>query len=1049
MATKYWRSVITSGTWGTAANWSTTSHTGAANTTIPTSSDNVIIPNGVTVNSTATSNVCGTLTFSEFGSVSPTLNVNSTLTINGPATGTPQIGGLTLRSNTIISSTVSTGVIVFNNNTGNTIRIDTAGVTLGCNIRFGISGTTPTSVLQNNITIANNKLCTLLSGTLTLNNFNLSCGSFISTGSLTRRIDFTQNPEVDPISNIYVTSISTADILDLDGTNFSFTGQSSFILIGNTTSTTVSTIGTIAAPVNVKIAPPPTYDGNGIRIRTGIIAIDTGSNFLSLDLSECSGSFLITVRIINLYGPFDIGFDCISNGTISAGFTFQLRDRPVGALPTINTLVNGPIPIMFRYNASSQRGIRIGDLTVLGGDYIIDSTTDLADNLVVSGGKVTINDTVDVAGDLTISAGTLVLSNFSLLTLTAGDVYHSGGTLEFLNFDCMYVLAGNFNASGTGILDLGSISDNSIQRFFVQNFITTSSSYTIKAYTKYDPAALSLPSQIGVNGSTGATNIISAPNIIGGDVGFYSNNTGGSVAFTDNSGKFYYTFAGSSLKVTIGTCSIKGLDTYFEGGVIALATGGATATIAGPLIAYNTFSGGTNFNFNLNGTGTELKPNKFEVDGIIPATYNINSGHYNINTTNIETIGGSVNIASGATLRTGTASIKCTGFTCRGTLKHNNGLAVYLLSSGAVNASPISLHQGSTLLSTDGITSGTVYLQYEGTSTSTRLLDSSATGTNAADYLNLIEYSGFTGSNDNTRLSGSWRNIDTTQKATASFVFDNVEIYGNLQHRNAVGNVKFVGSSNTIAQSSGVGFSDLSQVVVEKSIGASVTFLHSVISRPVAVTSGTLILNNSSMNINRSISVGPNGFLNIANDIRLLSSTLTLESGATVIPNQSSIFLDNTTLNGNGDYYNIRPISENNVINGNNKINSLLITGIGSGLLITGNNEIQNISKVSASGSTPSSIFFGNQTENIVNNITGLNSGFILNLRQSSLGGPRAKIRRETLTPWELGVGSTLNNVTGASATGNIVNQLNVTGIDFLTGELVVASNFDKFFLFF
>jgi hypothetical protein len=321
-----------------------------------------------------------------------------------------------------------------------------------------------------------------------------------------------------------------------------------------------------------------------------------------------------------------------------------------------------------------------------------------------------------------------------------------------------------------------------------------------------------------------------------------------------------------------------------------------------------------------------------------------------------------------------------------------------------------------------------------------------------SDFLNLQDISYFSGSGDNTQVSGFWRNIDTAYKDSAFVTFNNVSIYGDLVHRYANGNITFRGSNNAYAESSGVsGFSDISSVTVAKSPSTVVRFNHPRIQRPVIVTSGILALNSNEI-FSTSINISPTAVLSMTGNISITNNaTLTVQPGGTVIPTKSTIFLERTTLNGGGaTYHNIRCSNSGGVtstINGNNTINTIEI-GSNSALTITGNNTIGSITKINNGLNTTSNMFINRATTNTVNNITGYNTGFVLGV-YSTGGGAKPIIRRNAETPWQLGVGSSLDDVNGATATGTIVDGLIVESIDFLTDELVVASQSDKFFLLF
>lgn len=1026
MATKYWRSAVTPGSWTTASNWSDISHTGASSTSAPTSVDDCIIPPGVSVAVSTTSATGRSLTISPGAPV--TLTGTSTLTITG---------AITLQSNTIVSLS---GTIVFNNTTNDLISINTAGVLLGCSVTFGTNALASYR-LESNLNISSSKVCTLSGGTLILNLYTLSCGNFVSTGTPSRNIQFTtdqNNPDLS--TSIYLTNTITTAVLNISGSTFNITGPSSFIFTGITASTITSTItNTSTIPINVKVSNLSFNSGTGTYNRTGIIVITAASNFLSLDLSECNGSFLVTSRAFTMYGPIDMGM-CINSGIPSGACSITFAARPSNALPNLS-LDEAGLPINIEINL---RNVTVGDILINGGYYIIPTQASIIDDLTVSSGNLTIDSTFSVASIFTQSGGTVILDSGAIFNVL-DSVSHTGGTLKFLSYDSMYV-TNSFTAGATGIMDLGT-SDNNLSRLYAGNFLGSSTLYTIFCNSYYVRSSLYFPCQICVKGGSGAVSITSSGPAVVGDLGFISvNDVGGSVTFLDSSSKFYYTFAGSSAKVTIGTCNIKGLDTFFESGVITLTTS-STITINGPMVCYNTFSTGTGVIFNLNGTGTQENPDMFFVDATTNARYNINTGYYILDRTNVTTTN-IFNIANGATLHTtGLATISCAEFSVSGTLKHSNALTIVLpLASSTTPFTTIG-----TIKSANG-TSGTVRLDYTGTSTAGRSVFGPNTLTSAEDCLNLLENSIFTGSIDTLTIHSNWGNVDTSNK-TGSVVF-NAAIYGNLNHRTAGGNITFAGNRNTTANCTLTGFSSVNLLTVSKSAGASVSFNHNVFNKPVKVNSGILKLEgiNTVTSISAAtITVANGATLDIAKNIRILGgATLTVQTGGIVIPNQNTIFIIGTLNGGGAEYYELQVEYSGftSYINGNNIINTLVLQNR-SNTSVSGNNTIETITKFSNGGLETATVTFQDNTENIVNSITGYNIGFTLNMLRSNTGVAKPKIRRVAEIPWELGIGSTLTNVTGATATGTIVDQLNVNGIDFLTGEIMVASQSNKFFLFF
>jgi len=221
MANRYW--VGGMGTWDTTstANWSTTSG-GASGASVPTAADSVIFDansNGAPYTVTLT----GALTCLDFTATAgfaPTFSSTGTLTVSG---------------NFSIMSTVvwnATGAITFNSTTS--VTITTNGVSLQCNVVFnGVGGTfnlggalTTSSTLTSNLT----------TGTINMNNYNMSFGGFQSTSGLSRTINFgtgimyitgiALNNNISSTANFFITGTNPSQIVTYTGSGaMSFSHQ--------------------------------------------------------------------------------------------------------------------------------------------------------------------------------------------------------------------------------------------------------------------------------------------------------------------------------------------------------------------------------------------------------------------------------------------------------------------------------------------------------------------------------------------------------------------------------------------------------------------------------------------------------------------------------------------------------------------------------------------------------------------------------------------------------------------------------------------------------
>jgi hypothetical protein len=260
---------------------------------------------------------------------------------------------------------------------------------------FDYAGTTITSVaLTGNVTFITTSTVTFNSGTLSLNDFTLSTGSFLSSNTNTRVIQFGAS------GNITVTNGGNA--LNINGNNFSFTGVST-INVSNNSST--------ATTVNLQINQGFTEtNALSVNYTTGTYVLNDqpAGNFpayRNLNLTGFNGTFPNSNR--QIYGNFTCP---ATGGTYTAGTNQQLFSGTSGT-QTITT--NGrtlEFPI-------TQSGIG--------------ATVQLAGALTLGATRA-----------FTFASGTLNLNNN---TLTAGTFSSSGTSARVFQFG-----TGNITVTGSG-----------------------------------------------------------------------------------------------------------------------------------------------------------------------------------------------------------------------------------------------------------------------------------------------------------------------------------------------------------------------------------------------------------------------------------------------------------------------------------------------------------------------------------------------------------------------------------------------------------------------
>ena len=289
----------------------------------------------------------GKLSFSTtaFALPTATLNIAGDLTLSSGGTFT----SLTL-------NTVGTGSILSN---GKTIAA------------FTINSVSGTTTLSDALSLVATGVTTLTSGSIVLNNFTLTTGTFVSTNTNTRSIEF-------GTSNIVLThtTAATTRLNMAIATGFTWTGTGGFVSVMGVTATFVfgTTGGSASNAVNLSLS--------GASIPT----LTTGSWFNILDFTGSTGNLLVTtVNIAN----------------------------------TINLAVGGTYS-----NVTSNM---VNTASIIGNSKTLAAVNVLS-------GTTTISGTVTSTGAFTINGGTFTHAtgatlNATIFTLTSGTVNLDGGTL--------------------------------------------------------------------------------------------------------------------------------------------------------------------------------------------------------------------------------------------------------------------------------------------------------------------------------------------------------------------------------------------------------------------------------------------------------------------------------------------------------------------------------------------------------------------------------------------------------------------------------------------
>lgn len=402
-ATTYYARV--SGNWATASTWSTSSCTGAASSTTPTASDNVVICSGKTVTMNANPGNCLSLT------VNGTLNYTAVRTLN---IGT---GGLTLSNGASLTGT-SAGILAVSG---------LVSVPAGASATLG--GITLTA--NGGLTVSGTLTCNNTGGTKTFAFLTLNSGStFSSTVAETYAIT----------GNLTTTAAAISG-----GTTSSFTVGGDFVVNSGTTNFNA---GSINVSGSTTVSGNLTWGGTTGTKTLNDITINTGGTWNN----SASESFTVSGSISNS-GTFTAGnsstYTCTGTGKTFSG-TLVIRRLTINGSYTNN----GTITCAVRFRGSgtlTQGASSTLNITCRANRFtlsaLVASATGNTVNYGRSGGVS--NQTVkSVSGgyyNLTASgAGTKTLA---AATTVLGNLLISGVTLASSNN--ALTVGGNFTNNGT------------------------------------------------------------------------------------------------------------------------------------------------------------------------------------------------------------------------------------------------------------------------------------------------------------------------------------------------------------------------------------------------------------------------------------------------------------------------------------------------------------------------------------------------------------------------------------------------------------------------
>ena len=132
-----------------------------------------------------------------------------------------------------------------------------SSITFGGTINF--IGTGTTFKLQSNFAQASSRALTFTAGILDLGIYNLKCGTFVTSGALSKTIQFTPTSNTTSTAAIIVSTPSSTSAFSIpDFTNFSYSGKPQIIFddeLAGSGSRTIKTAASGSAnyPFNFKI----------------------------------------------------------------------------------------------------------------------------------------------------------------------------------------------------------------------------------------------------------------------------------------------------------------------------------------------------------------------------------------------------------------------------------------------------------------------------------------------------------------------------------------------------------------------------------------------------------------------------------------------------------------------------------------------------------------------------------------------------------------------------------------------------------------------------
>lgn len=522
-----------------------------------------ITPNGKTIavftvnNTTGTVTLAAALSVSSFSQTSGTINF---ATFNMTCSSTAFYNGGTLNNIGTITCTTFTVGATFSFSSGTITPSTSFVINTGGTFTYGGTATisavaifTQTSgnvTLNKSYALTTAGVYTLTAGTLSLSNYTLTTGAFISTGTGTRAIDF-----------------STSSLIQLTGNNTTIWdgGGAGFTISGTmqVTSTYGGATGTRTINAGTGWAEANTFDikvgaAVGISINSGATDIVTiAGNVKTVDFTGLTCTITSSAAGMTVYGDFTIP---ATGGTFSAS---------VQTLATFNS------------TSATARTITFG------------RTVDFPIGFNGPGGTFNLgaNLTNGTTRTITFTAGTLVLNGYNIST---GSFSSSNSNTRTLNFGSNSITVSgtgtvwdtttvtNLTVSGTPIVNVTNATATATTvisgpcteaQSISYNFTAGTYALTFLATAGHTARSVNFTGYAGTMGATAACTLYGGLTL---STGMTFNSSGGVLTFGATSG----TYSINSNGKTMTPIAINGVGGTFNLGS-ALTSSGAIQVLAG------------------------------------------------------------------------------------------------------------------------------------------------------------------------------------------------------------------------------------------------------------------------------------------------------------------------------------------------------------------------------------------------------------------------------------------------------------------------------------